>query len=556
MNTYVYLVLGIIIFLILIRLKEKESFTTSYNNLLSDYICNKAMDDTAFNNEDACKAYPVNTHFNNITTLIIPNKTLINKTQIKILNTADLKITKTVLNNYIENKFTQGTLLRKQNLIKKEALLACDNDSVCEAVSINNKHKNKVKLWGGGTHKINTKNKTLYSKNYNYEYSITFWIKITNLNKTWRNVFQHGNNSKRRFPGIWIKPNSTALQFGITTTHKDTTTYGEALYIENIPLNKWSHIAITVKNNTVETYLNGTSSNKLKLMGSILWPDNDKVYISNPWNETGQFELSKFQWIGIEINKYYIEDLAYSTFPDGPLNTINTHAIIDIPGTITFNPGWDEFKGALNLEEVRIRKEGNIIFMDGYIHFNRDIIPGKQINIGTVPKSYTPDRDCAFAIYIMGGYLICTVQKDSAIMIKATAHYKKHAIISLSNIRYPMTSGDKLDKNSNISYSTIGGYVFLSGKAKLYMGCYNDCKGRDLSKKIGNYDVEGCKEQAIKNNVTYYGLQYQNGIGKGNNPLGECWIGNTYGSQGSSSKCKTIGVRFMVRVVQMPCIKL
>ena len=81
--------------------------------------------------------------------------------------------------------------------------------------------------------------------------------------------------------------------------------------------------------------------------------------------------------------------------------------------------------------------------------------------------------------------------------------------------------------------------MFLSGRAKFYMGCYKDCKGRDLPKKIGNYNINHCRKKAIKNNNTYYGLQYQNGIGK-NRPLGECWVGNTYGSQGKTSNCKTL----------------
>ena len=548
MNIYIFVLL-IIITLLYINY-NRENFTSNLVPIknVSAHFCDKLLDTTTDNKErhnigEFCKTYPNTTYFDKITTLIIPNKTSINKKMVKILNTKNLKINKSFNNNYIENTFKNGSLLRKQNLMKNEALTACSNDSICEAVSINNdvKHIGKAKFWATGKHSINTKNKTVYSKSYNYEYSITFWIKITNLNKSWRNIFQHGNNSKHRFPGVWIKPNSTSLQFAISTTHKDETSWGEQLYIDNVPLNKWCHIAITVKNNTVETYLNGVPSSQLDLVGSILWPMNEKVYISNPWNETGHFELSKFQWIGIEINKYFIENLAYNTFPDGSFNSKNAQTIIDIPGTITFNHGWNEHLGSLSLEEVRLRKEGNIIFIDGYINYTKTIIPGKNLNVGTIPKSYTPDRDCSFVLYIKGGYLICTIKKDSTVMINSTAHYKENSIISLSNIRYPMIEGEKLDKDSNISHSSIGGYVFLSGKAKLYKGCYKDCKGRDLPKHVGNHDVEGCKEQAIKNNLKYYGLQYQNGIGKGNRPLGECWIGNSYGSQGTTNKCKTIG---------------
>ena len=48
MNIYIYLLLGLIILLILIR--TKENFTVSYDELSGGFICNKAMDTTAYNN--------------------------------------------------------------------------------------------------------------------------------------------------------------------------------------------------------------------------------------------------------------------------------------------------------------------------------------------------------------------------------------------------------------------------------------------------------------------------------------------------------------------------
>ena len=162
--------------------------------------------------------------------------------------------------------------------------------------------------------------------------------------------------------------------------------------------------------------------------------------------------------------------------------------------------------------------------------------------VGKLPQTYIPDRDIILNIHISKGFLICSIKKTGKIIISSKNYYKANSIISLSNIRYPLYKGESLQKESNISYTNLNGLVFISGITKLYKGCFKDCKGRDLPKFIGNYDIEGCKNKAIENGLKYYGLQYQNGIGKGNRPLGQCWLGNSFGSQGKTNNCKKIGL--------------
>ena len=79
-----------------------------------------------------------------------------------------------------------------------------------------------------------------------------------------------------------------------------------------------------------------------------------------------------------------------------------------------------------------------------------------------------------------------------------------------------------------------------------YKGCYKDCQGRDLPTKVGNLTKNQCADKARELNKKYYGLQYQNGVGKGDKDLAECWLGNTYGKQEPKNstgwaKCKNIG---------------
>ncbi len=81
-----------------------------------------------------------------------------------------------------------------------------------------------------------------------------------------------------------------------------------------------------------------------------------------------------------------------------------------------------------------------------------------------------------------------------------------------------------------------------------YKGCYKDCDGqrkggsvRDLP--LSGYGVtkEQCAEQAVNRNKKYYGLQYQNGVGGGDRMVAQCWLGDSYGAQGTNSNCKDLG---------------
>ena len=306
MNIYIFIVIILILLYININY-NRENYVSNLVPIksISSHFCDKPLDiitdnETRKNIGNFCKTHPTITYFDKISTLIIPDKTMINKKQIKILNTKNLKILKLFSNTYNENIFNAGKLLREQNLMKLEALSLCSNDALCEAVSIGKNINNigKAKFWTNGSDTINTQKRTIYSKKYNYEYSIVFWIKINNLNRNWRNIFHHGNINKHRFPGIWIKPNSAGILFAISTTEKNTDTYGESVSIGNVSLNKWHHIAITVKDKMVTTYLDGSPNSKLDLIGDILWPYNEKVYIADPWHATGNFELLNFDFQG------------------------------------------------------------------------------------------------------------------------------------------------------------------------------------------------------------------------------------------------------------------
>tara|TARA_B100001094_G_C17965587_1_gene687693 strand:+ start:97 stop:921 length:825 start_codon:yes stop_codon:yes gene_type:complete len=81
----------------------------------------------------------------------------------------------------------------------------------------------------------------------------------------------------------------------------------------------------------------------------------------------------------------------------------------------------------------------------------------------------------------------------------------------------------------------------LSGTVSKLKGCYIDKSKRDLNSYIGDMSKQKCADYAALLKKNYYGLQYQNGVGGGDNPIGQCFIGNRFGKYGKTSNCKRIG---------------
>ena len=77
-----------------------------------------------------------------------------------------------------------------------------------------------------------------------------------------------------------------------------------------------------------------------------------------------------------------------------------------------------------------------------------------------------------------------------------------------------------------------------------YKGCYKDCSGgRDLPQYVGDMSKQQCADEARRRNKKYYGLQYQNGVGGGTRDRAQCWLGDSYGSQGTRDNCKNLGAQ-------------
>jgi hypothetical protein len=90
------------------------------------------------------------------------------------------------------------------------------------------------------------------------EFSYATWFVISDMgykNGEWKHMFHKGNSSSypNRAPGVWIHPTSNAIRIYMNTM-KEMLEYVD---IDNIPLRKWVHMVIIVKNRSLNIYING-----------------------------------------------------------------------------------------------------------------------------------------------------------------------------------------------------------------------------------------------------------------------------------------------------------
>jgi hypothetical protein len=90
------------------------------------------------------------------------------------------------------------------------------------------------------------------------EFSYSSWFVISDLTYKqgeWKHVFHKGNSTSypNRAPGVWIHPTNNTIRIYMNTM-KEILEYVD---IDNIPLRKWVHMSIVVKNRTLSIYING-----------------------------------------------------------------------------------------------------------------------------------------------------------------------------------------------------------------------------------------------------------------------------------------------------------
>jgi len=137
-----------------------------------------------------------------------------------------------------------------------------------------------------------------FNENNGIEYTFSFWMFIDGKNwdyrfGEWKHIFHRGtapliprNESEsqgenmqitkltNQLPGFWISPKENRLNCVITTTSGE-----ERITLEDIPINKWMNIVVTINNNNVALYQDGMLHRTITLIDNIN-SSKDAVYVN------------------------------------------------------------------------------------------------------------------------------------------------------------------------------------------------------------------------------------------------------------------------------------
>lgn len=108
------------------------------------------------------------------------------------------------------------------------------------------------------------------------EFTWSFWIYLNDLgneNGKYQHIFNKGDNNFNKTtsistinnsPGVYLGPRNNSLRIIMDTVNATDT--NNVIDIENIPIRKWVHVAIRIKNTILDVYVNGVVSNRLVLI--------------------------------------------------------------------------------------------------------------------------------------------------------------------------------------------------------------------------------------------------------------------------------------------------
>ena len=108
------------------------------------------------------------------------------------------------------------------------------------------------------------------------EFTWSFWIYLNDLgneNNKYQHIFNKGDNNFDKItsistinnsPGVYLGPKNNSLRIIMDTVNATDT--NNVIDIENIPIRKWVHVAIRIKNTILDVYVNGVVSKRLVLI--------------------------------------------------------------------------------------------------------------------------------------------------------------------------------------------------------------------------------------------------------------------------------------------------
>lgn len=131
------------------------------------------------------------------------------------------------------------------------------------------------------------------------KYTYMFWVRPLAAVGGWSNILHKGKENVNRNPAIWFYPGSTRLHIRSGVNDKPTWENGGNAGCdpsENLPLNQWTHVAVTHEDGALKVYYNGGESCAAKLAAPV---ENDgDLYAADPWHDAANAEVADLRTVG------------------------------------------------------------------------------------------------------------------------------------------------------------------------------------------------------------------------------------------------------------------
>lgn len=163
------------------------------------------------------------------------------------------------------------------------------------------------------------------------EFSYSFWILVNDFtfkDKNMKHVFHKGDSKAEvsYTPAVWIHPDKNTIRINMNTID----TKDNIIDIDNMPVNKWVHISLVVKQKIVTIYVNGNIK-KSKRLESIPRQNFGNVWI----NLFGGFDgyLSNLKYTRRALSYSEVENMV----SDGPSTKMSESSGVEPP---YLDGGW------------------------------------------------------------------------------------------------------------------------------------------------------------------------------------------------------------------------
>jgi hypothetical protein len=135
-----------------------------------------------------------------------------------------------------------------------------------------------------------------------YSYSCFLLLKESNFNEnttSLRHIFHKGSEKLYPLlgPAVFVNAGENSLRIYQNTT----LTWNNYVDIQDIPVGKWFHFVLLVKNNATEIYINGNVAAKISNENCIIYQNYQNLYVFSD----GRINYNKTQLASLQENEVY-----------------------------------------------------------------------------------------------------------------------------------------------------------------------------------------------------------------------------------------------------------